>query len=335
MSSVPQSNEVVPDDGRAFEELHGIDAVTVGTASGSIPEAARASPTGLDPVLVVRIVASVVLLAAITAVIVAPDRALTAVLLVPIVLGALLPLGRWTEGTDRVNELSGYLDRGLVKAKEGPGKFKRYFLRPLLAGTLWIWSGTAAVTDSHLRAGLRVSLSLVFGASMLAVLAVVGYVLLIVVIALAMAAFVLKLLFEFLSDSLSGKLSASSQGGRDDEEMRHEPAVVGLRGSRVVQEGLFVDAPSGTAINRDGQIVSEGFFVDTPTGRRIDEQGRLVDEGFFLDTPTAIRLQEDGRIVKEGFFVDTPTGERIDEEGRLVDEGLFVDTPTGTKLVKE
>jgi hypothetical protein len=335
MSSEAPSGDTVPVDSHALGEKHDPDAAADGSDAAGAPKSARATSDGLDPVLVARVVAGVVLVAAITAVIVAPDRVLAAVLLAPVILGALAPLGRWTDGTDRVNGLSGYLEQGLAKATEGPGKFKRYFLRPLFAGTLWIWSRTAPVTDSHLRAGLRVALSLVFGALMLATLAIVGYVLLIVVVALAMAAFVIKLLFEFLSDSLGGNRSSSSQDGRDDEEMRPEPAVVGLRGSRVVQEGFFVDTPTGAAINSEGQIVSEGFFVDTPTGRRIDEEGRLVDEGLFFDTPTGIRLQEDGRIVEEGLFVDTPTGKRIDEEGRLVEEGLFVDTPTGTRFVKE
>lgn len=335
MSSEAPSGNLTSVDDHPLGEKHVPGDAPVGSGAASVLGSTRAMADGADPVLVARVVAGAVLLAAVTAVAVAPDRALAAVLLVPIILGALAPLGRWTEGTDRVNGLSVRLERSLARAREGPGKFKRYFLRPLFVGTLWIWSRTAPVTDSHVRAGLRVTLGLVFGGLMLAALVVAGYVFLIVVIALAMAAFALKFLGEFLSDSLSGKLNASSRDDRDDEEMRPEPAVVGLRGSRLVREGLFVDTPTGTAINSDGQIVTEGLFADTPTGRRIDEDGRLIDEGLFVDMPTGIRVQEDGRIVKEGLFVDTPTGKRIDEEGRMVDEGIFFDTPTGSRFVRE
>lgn len=310
-----------------------------GVASGdprSAPSGvAKAVPAGLDPTLIARVAAGTVVLAAISGAILAPARGLVAAFLAPVLLGALFPLGRWTDGTDRVNGLERYLEGCLARAKAGTGKLGRYFLRPLFTGTLGIWKITAPVSDSHVRAGLRVTLTLFFGALMLVALAIVGYLLLMIVIAVAMLVFTLKLMLEFLSDTLSGKPSGSSSGSGDEEEHRRQPPILGPRGTRVVQEGVFVDTPTGTAINGDGQIVREGFFVDTPTGQRIDEDGRLVDEGFFVDTPTGIRIREDGRVVEEGFFVDTSTKRRIDEDGRLVDEGFVVDIPTGTKFVKE
>ncbi len=332
MASDLIGTEAVPVDGPVLAESEGVD---VAEPRGTAPRGAKPEPAGLDPTRIVRVVAGVVMVAAITAVLLAPHRGLVAAFLAPVLFGALLPLGRWTDGTDRVNGLERDLEAGLAKAKAGTGKLKKYFLRPLFTGTLGIWKATAPIADSHVRAGLRVTLALFFGALMLAALAMVGYVLLVLVIAVAMLVFTLKLAFEFLSDTLSGKSSASSSGSENEEELRPRPPILGPRGTRVVQEGLFVDTPTGTAINGEGQIVREGLFVDTPTGKRIDEDGRLVDEGLFVDTPTGVRIREDGRIVTEGFFVDTPTGQRIDEDGRLVDEGLFVNTPTGTKFAKE
>lgn len=300
-------------------------------ASGS----ARAEPVGLGPTQIARVVAGIVILAGITAVLLAAERGLVAAFVSPVLLGALFPLGRWTDGTDRVNGLERYLEGSLAKAKAGTGKLELYFLRPLSAGTLGIWKRTARVADPHLRAGLRVMLALFFGALMLAALAIVGYVLLVVVIAVAVLAFTLKFVLEYLSDSLGGKSSASPSDSRDEHERRPEPPIPGPRGTRLVREGLFVDTPTGTAVSGDGRIVREGIVDGAPTGRRIDEDGRLVDEGIFVDTPTGTRILEDGRIVEEGFFVDTPTGRRIDEDGRMVDEGVFVDTSTGMRFVKQ
>jgi hypothetical protein len=107
------------------------------------------------------------------------------------------------------------------------------------------------------------------------------------------------------------------------------PVVEGLKGKRIVNNGLLIDCPTGLMVDNDGRLVEEGLF-NKPTGYRIADDGRVVEEGLF-SRDTGIRITADGRIVRDGLFGST-TEARITPDGRVVTDGLFGATDTGTSF---
>ena len=103
----------------------------------------------------------------------------------PVLVGALFPLLRPDPATQWIASSEAALASRLATEKSKTGKFSRFFTRPLLAGTLWIWRVSEGVSDAHLRAGLRAAAGLAFGGMMLVLVLVVGYVLLMVAVAVA------------------------------------------------------------------------------------------------------------------------------------------------------
>lgn len=241
----------------------------------------------------------------------------------PALIAALVPLVSHPALTAAIDGWSAWFERVRARGAAGDGRFSRWFLYPLGAGSLGLWRVTERVREPNTRAGIRVSAMIYFWALMLTLLASVLYLLL----ALLILAVGFTVVSWFMNQGSSNEPRWS-----DDEEPNWRER---LSGTRIMQRGLVPDAPTGTAIDGDGRVVQEGLFTNTPTGLKVTDDGRIVREGWFADTPTGKRLNERGQLVEEGWIFDTPTGTRIDNSGEIVSEGLFFDEKTGRYFRKD
>lgn len=141
----------------------------------------------------------------------ASDPAATALFLAPALIGSLWPLLRVPRLTAWTEKFALKFHASLTSAKKNTGKFATYFKAPLFSGSLFIWKKTEPVRDVHLRAALRVMALLYFGGMMVALLAMVGYVILVVVVGIAVVLFLLWLLGEMLSNSGGGRVRYTSR----------------------------------------------------------------------------------------------------------------------------
>jgi hypothetical protein len=103
-------------------------------------------------------------------------------------LGACIPVASQDSLSRSINGWEQYFDRSLSKAQGREGKFARYFLRPLHAGSLKLWKVSQPISNEHVRAGTRLAATAYFWAAMLfalviAVYVIVGIVILMIVLA--------------------------------------------------------------------------------------------------------------------------------------------------------
>ena len=214
--------------------------------------------------------------------------------------------------------------------------FSRWVARPVRAGGDLIWRLTRRIGNEHIRAGLRVALGLSLGLCALTIVAVVAWAVLMAVIVLAVLVLLVWVPIKVLASG-GGSTQASRQGSPVLGDLPTEPvsmAAVGLRGTRLMNEGVVGTTPVGVRIDNEGRILKEGVFGDAPSGYRLDDEGRLIKEGIFGESPRGQRLADDGRVLKEGVFAEAPAGLRVNEDGRIVEEGVFGDSPTGQRFEK-
>lgn len=284
----------------------------------------------------VRVGAAVVLAGALAAAWFLRSPGLVLYLIVPIVIGALPVVLQHGGTTAWLNGREVVWARQSAIAGGKTDWFSRLVARPVRACRALVWRSTKGIADEHVRAGLRVTLALSISLCALTIAAAVAWVILMAVILVAVLVLVLWIALKALSSG-SGPTGDRQRDKRPLSEFLAQGTsapVVGPRGTRLVNEGVFGDTPAGVRIDKDGRILKEGVLGDLPSGYRLDEEGRLMKEGLFGDTPAGSRLGADGRVLDEGAFGDSPSGVRVDEEGRILEEGVFGDAPTGQRLEK-
>ena len=231
-------------------------------------------------------------------------RQLWLLLLLPLVIGATVPLAASSETTAAINGWRAFFERRLSAAQGKDGKIAQYFLRPLFAGTLRLWSATESLSDEHVRAGLRLAGLLFFWAVMLALFLLAIYIVVVIVVMIA----IIALIGWFLS-----------QNSSDSEPLRTGPGRR-LREKTVRTSDFF--SKDVVRVDEDGKMRAPTFAGEEVGS--IDDDGTIYDASFF---PERIgRIDEDGKIYsgRDGWS-ETEVGE-IDEDGRVT-EGTFPAPP--------
>jgi|GEM_PF-3627492 len=129
-------------------------------------------------------------------------------LLLPIQVGAMFPLVRSQKATAVIESWEHWFTAHHLRAQANTGKFTKCFTRPLLRGSIAIWTISRRVTDSHLRAGVRLATFGYFVGLIVGLLVIVGYALVLIVLFLV----ALIVLFWILAKALGGEAQPSSGG---------------------------------------------------------------------------------------------------------------------------
>lgn len=262
-----------------------------------------------------RIGAAIVAAAAIILVAERPQSTLLLVLAVPLVIGCVPPiaasdaLSAWI---DRWNAGFGWIrDRGTAG-----GALRRYFLRPLGAGSSVLWRRTEPLRSQHLRAGVRVLVIACFWAAMLAALVATVY----VIVAVLVAILFLVAGFWALAHMLGGgppdlsfrRRSVSSSLGDDDVMER-----AGVRGQNLYAGTNWFNEELRGRVDQDGNIYRGTNWLNEERIGRVDAEGNIYKGTTWLDEEKVGRVSSDGTLYKGSNWLSEQKTGRIDEDGGI------------------
>ena len=203
----------------------------------------------------------------------------------PLAIGALLSLISSNKLTQMTESWETVFQVKLEAARSAAGAFARWFKRPLYGGFVLLWNTTRRIGYSPIRASLRVTGLLYFGAAMLYLLVMAMY----LIVALAVLALILWIV--------------SKVAGWNDVATPKAARFFGGSGRSVRREGLT--GPFTERYDKHGQKtgesrVREGFLgqytehADT-TGTKVGES----HEGEGLLGPYVEHTDKDGKKVGE------------------------------------
>lgn len=126
-------------------------------------------------------------------------------ILIPVLIGLFLPLLQIPSCTDRINHGESALASRRARAQQSEGKFASFFRRPFYACAAGIWHVSQAISNPHVRAAARLTMSL-YLLALFAVIFVVGaYVIVAIVALIAVLALIGWILS--LNDRSSGRVT--------------------------------------------------------------------------------------------------------------------------------
>lgn len=219
----------------------------------------------------VRISGAAVVMVAAAILIGAPSSHLAVwlVFLVPLMVGACIPLASRDAVSAAINGWGGYFDRGLNRAQGREGKFSRYFSRPLHWGSLKLWSVSERIQNGHIRAGVRLGAIVYFWAAILLALAM----LVIMAVYVIVLVVVLIVGFAIVGGSLS---QGQHSGGRSYSPKRSVMSFFSREcGNCGSKEHATSDCPHGFFSSKCGRCGSKSHATgDCPHGFLSSKCGR-------------------------------------------------------------
>ena len=213
------------------------------------------------------------------------------ILLLPVASGCLVPMLRLIEVSAWLNGREEWLERGAAKAKSWTGKIGRYLAQPFFAVSLWCTRKTEAVSDPHVRAGVRFAAAL-FVIGVFTVLAIAAAYIVVAVVVFIIAIIVIGWLLSLNSNSSSAggySESSSSEGGPG-------------RASFSRREKDWLGDPKTVHYNADGAKIGESReekdWLGEPKTVHYDTDGRKVSESRaekdWLGEPKTVHCAADG-----------------------------------------
>jgi hypothetical protein len=227
------------------------------------------------------------------------------VILAPVLAALFLPLLQLAGVTQAVEECEATLTSRRRRAQQADGKFARFFRQPFYACACGIWSISRPIKNNHLRAGVRVALSLYFFAISVLVLVAAAYLIVavvVIVVVLVIIGWVLS-----LNDRSGGGVTVRRRTGWfGDEHLEYTDAAGRKLGESRETTGFFGDRRQehfDAHGHKVGQSAREtGFFGDEKTVH-YDQDGKTVgtsrEETGFLGDPKTVHYDEDGRKTGE------------------------------------
>jgi len=235
--------------------------------------------------------------------------------LLPILVGAVLPVLSLDPVTNKVESLELWIQRRRDKVRGKEGKFARFFSRPLYAGCLWIYRITEKIREPHLRAGARIATLLYFVWIMIALLMTVVY----VVVALVFVALIFWLISAIWGSSDRGR---SSTGGMAWSRIKTSRVREGVVGDNYVEH--YDEKGHKVAETRK----QDGFLGLDPHLEHVDASGKKIgesreDEGFLGLDPHTVHVDAGGMKVgetreKDGLLGLDPHDSHTDTDGKEV-----------------
>ncbi len=245
-------------------------------------------------------------------------------LLLPIAIGALVPLINLPNWIAKVEGLDSFLVSRRELAKGKSGKFARFFSAPLWSGSVVVHGITQRIPLENVRAATRLTLLIYYFGAFLAVAGFVAYISIAILIFIGIVILVLWIVFKvWLGDSSdSGAEKASGSWARlsSSGTTRHREGFMGLdphveyfddKGNKVWEgrqkEGLLGLDPHMEYTDTTGRKIAEGREQEgllglDPHTEYTDTEGHKVAEGreregiLGLDPHTEV-TDPDGRVV--------------------------------------
>ena len=231
-------------------------------------------------------------------------------LLLPIIIGASIPLASVNKNSDGIDAWRSFFARSLARAQQKKGAFAKYFQRPLHAGSLTLWVKTDPIADSHVRAGVRLGIVCYLWAVMALALVVAIYLIVGIVIVIA----ILAIISWFMS------LNDSSSSTRDEGRAPRVP----LRG--VMHKGSsWLNEERASRVEADGTMYEgSGPFSETRVGR-VDENGTIYSGASTFSDTKAGRVDDDGVIYDGASAFSEKRVGRVDKDGNVYDGTSVLD----------
>jgi hypothetical protein len=229
-------------------------------------------------------------------------------LLAPLILGSLVTALRVAALTGFVDAIEARFQDGASRAAALDGKFARYFQRPFFATSLAIWRWTAAISDAHLRAGLRVAAFLFICGVAAFMLVTAVYV--IVAIVFLMIALVVLLWILSLSDSSSSGSRRRVTRHTSDRRGRPKQEHFNDSGEKVGESRPDSDSlgrPKTVHKDADGNVVGESRpdtdWLGNPKVVHRDTDGNVTGESRpdtdWLGNAKVVHRDADGNVTGE------------------------------------
>lgn len=260
---------------------------------------------------------------------------------VPLFLASLIPLTRSAKLASLVDGVEARL-RGRYEYLRSSGK-RTWVKRKFIGGFVWIFARTDGIADEYVRDGVRVGL-ISFVAMILAMIAyAVAMVVFYVVLFILVIVFAAGMLFAALAEGSGGGGGAVSSrttglgagpAAPPGPPAPRNAAAHRMRGTRIVNQGVFMDLPSGLRIGDDGRLMKEGAIIDEDTGYRLHEDGRVQKGGLMGYGDTGFRISPSGRIQKDTLLGYQDTGTRIGEDGSVQKDSFLGYRDTGERFKK-
>lgn len=220
------------------------------------------------------------------------------VFLLPIVIGALIPLLSHEGTTLEINGWREFYAQQLAVAEERGGNIARYFLRPLFTGSLKLYESTEGLADQNVRAGVRLAFLALFWTVM-----VTGFVLVMwVIVAFMILVAAIAIASWFMSDGRRG--SSREEGPSRRPDIWNRP---------IRRPGFF--SKDIVHVDEKGGMHRPQGLTGTKVGR-IDEEGKVYDASFIEQRLG--RIDDDGVVYEGSGWSESRVG-KLDQEGRLVD----------------
>ncbi|MGH9345003.1 MAG: hypothetical protein ACRD19_14735 [Terriglobia bacterium] len=302
------SNEPEPRESAA-------EAGTPETAVGANPDGAATNRSEI----ILRVACGILLFGGIAFLLLVQGGGELFLLLAPALVGLFLPLLQLPALTATTEGWEGDLIRSRKRAQEADGKFARFVRRPFYACATGIWKASRSINNPHIRAAVRVALSLYLVALFLMFIVVATYVIIVVVFLLVAIAIIGWVL------SLNNKSRGTVIGRRQVDWSGREKLV-------------YRDA-SGKKTGESRERV--GIFGDRRT-EHVDTQGRKVGEsrsqtGIFGDQKTT-NYAQDGAKVGESReatgIIGDPKTIHYDNEGRKTGESRPTKDILGSDVIE-
>lgn len=277
----------------------------------SLPQRAPANPSRVGAVA--WLVACAIFLA------LSDDRLAWFAILLPTLIGAAFPIGRWLTTTTWLNGLEVRLQAPPAAAAEHKGPLDSFVKQPIRSVCWFAFTRTRPVRDPHLRAGLRVAAVSYLVGALLSVLLVVGYVLVVVVLAVAVFGLMIWILFKY-GLGVSGPETRITTDWMGNHVEKHYD-----------EEGQYV-----------GESRETTDFLGMPVKRHYDSEGGSAGESRpttdLLGNPTIEHHDQEGHYVGESRpsqdLLGNPLVEHYDEGGAHTGTSRAMTDALGAPIIK-
>ena len=239
----------------------------------------------------------------------ARNNGVLSLLIAPLIVGAAIATLRLPAVSGRVNSIDNWLRAGSASAAARQGKFARFLQQPFFAICLAIWRWTDAITDPHLRAGVRLAAMILFCAIAITLLITAAYILIAIVAALAVLALCLWIFAMWAGSDSSGNRTTITRyttdwfGRPKQEHFDNSGHKVG----ESKPDTDWLGRPKMVHTNADGSVVGESKpdtdWLGHPKTVHTDAEGNVVSESKpdtdWIGQPKTVHTDADDNVTGE------------------------------------
>lgn len=237
-------------------------------------------------------------------------------LLTPLAIGGIIAAMNSQAVNNSTEKAESWTRKTQSNTSQKDGWFSSYLLNPVLWMIVKFSDWTDSFTHRGLKNGTRVAATLYLIAGVVYLLIAVF----LIMVALAIGALVLYIVFKVLINSNENVRSGYETGKsvfQNTSQKKDVAEMVGIRGQKIYSGTNWFNEELQGRVDEDGNLYSgTNWFSEEKIGR-IDEEGTIYKGTSFLNEEKVGRIDGDGNIHKgTNWFNEEKTG-RIDEEGNI------------------